>query len=215
MDLGIRRIIRLLWRAMRLRRAASAEGPPPNAQDTAPLPVAPRAACDGHPPRRIARGALHEEASVQLAFYAAGGVAAAIALAAPAAPKAAAAPPATRSDSVLAARIDGTWAGHRSTLISLRPQRFTMSWRTAPDGHLTGTVIMPGERRYPVNVVWASDTAFIYESAPHVSRVLHERVVTRGLVHFKGDQLAGTFDARPTKYTGRTLTGSFNAVRSS
>ncbi|MGE5686589.1 MAG: hypothetical protein ACM34D_03705 [Gemmatimonadota bacterium] len=40
-------------------------------------------------------------------------------------------------------------------------------------------------------------------------------MVMRGLVHFKADQLAGTFDARPTKYTGRTITGSFDAVRSS
>lgn len=152
---------------------------------------------------------------MQLAFYAAGGVAAAIALAATAAPKAFAAPLATRRDSILAARIDGTWAGHRSSSISLRPQQFTMSWRTAPDGHLTGMVNVPGERKYPVNVVWASDTAFIFESAPHLSRMLHERVVMRSLVHFKGDQLAGTFDARPTKYTGRTITGSFDAVRTS
>jgi hypothetical protein len=75
-------------------------------------------------------------------------------------------------------------------------------------------VNVPGERKYPVNVVWASDTAFIFESAPHLSRVLHERVVMRSLVHFKGDQLAGTFDARPTTYAGRTITGSFDAVRS-
>jgi hypothetical protein len=152
---------------------------------------------------------------VQLALYAAGGVAAAITLAAAAAPKAAAAPLATRPDSVLAARLDGTWTGHRSTSISMHPQPFTMAWRTAPDGHVTGMVTVPGERKYPVNVVWTSDTAFIFESAPHLSRALHERVVTRSLVHFKGDQLAGTFDTRPTKYAGKTITGRFNAVRSS
>ncbi len=152
---------------------------------------------------------------MQLAFYAAGGVAAAIALAATAAPKVPAAPLGTRPDSVLAARLDGTWSGHRSTSIALHPQQFTMAWRTAPDGHVTGMVTVPGERKYPVNVVWTSDTAFIFESAPHLSRALHEQVVMRSLVHFKGDQLAGTFDARPTKYTGKTITGSFNAVRSS
>lgn len=152
---------------------------------------------------------------MHLAFYAAGGVAAAIALAAPAAPGAAAPSPATVRDSVLAARIDGTWRGHRTTSISTRPQQFTVTWRTAPDGHVTGMVTVPGERKYPVNVVWTSDTAFIFESAPHLNRALHEQVVMHSLVHFKGDRLVGTFDARPTRYAGRTLTGTFKASRSS
>jgi hypothetical protein len=114
----------------------------------------------------------------------------------------------------LAARLAGTWHGHRTTPLSIKADSFTMSWKKAPDGHMAGTIATAGETKYPVNVVWSSDTAFIYESAPHVSALLHERVVTRGTVHFAGNQLNGTFEARPTKYEGKTTTGTFTALRS-
>ncbi|HZM25765.1 MAG TPA: hypothetical protein VFB89_00205 [Gemmatimonadales bacterium] len=114
----------------------------------------------------------------------------------------------------LAARLTGTWHGRRTTPISIRADSFTMSWKRAPDGHMAGTVATAGEAKYPVNVVWSSDTAFIYESGPHMSALLHERVITRATVHFDGNQLNGTFEARPTKYEGKTTTGTFTALRS-
>jgi hypothetical protein len=113
----------------------------------------------------------------------------------------------------LAARLAGKWTGRRTMPVSIKPANFTMVWRKAPDGHLTGTVAMPGQPKYPVNVVWSSDTAFIYESAPHLSRELHEKVVTRSVVHFKGSELDGTFEARPMHYSGKTISGHFTATR--
>jgi len=47
-----------------------------------------------------------------------------------------------------------------------------------------------------------------------MSALLHERVITRATVHFDGNQLNGTFEARPTKYEGKTTTGTFTALRS-
>ncbi len=115
----------------------------------------------------------------------------------------------------LASRLAGTWRGEGVDSGSTTPQRFTMRWRQAQDGHPTGTVSLAGGPEYPVNVVWSSDTAFIYVSAPHRSPTLREEVVTRTLARFKGDSLVGTYEARPTKYSPKSLTGRFSAVRGS
>jgi hypothetical protein len=88
-----------------------------------------------------------------------------------------------------------------------------MIWLEAPDGHVTGTLAV-AHQQYPMTVVWSSDTAFIAESAPHRSRLLHEMVVTRTVGRLKGTELVGTFEARPTSYSGETLSGSFEATRS-
>ena len=95
------------------------------------------------------------------------------------------------------------------------PEPVKLTWSAAPDGGVEGTLSVRRQPSFPVNVVWTSDTAFIFESAPHPSNALDEQVVTRGVVHFKSDSLEGTFDARPTTYKGRTLTGSFMVGRSS
>lgn len=146
---------------------------------------------------------------MQLALYSLVGVAAAVAidayLPAPL--------PATQG-SGLAGRLIGTWHGSRTTPISIKPETFTVTWRKTPDGHLAGTVTVPGQPKYAVNVVWSSDTAFIYESAAHMSQLLHHKVVTRSVAHFKGEALQGTFEARPTTYEGKTTTGNFTATRS-
>jgi len=97
---------------------------------------------------------------------------------------------------------------------SARAQRLTLVWQKTPDGHMTGTVVAASGAKYPVNVVWRSDTAFIWESAPHKS-LLDKNVVTRSLVYFKGHALEGTFEARPTTYSGTTLTGHFSVTRTS
>jgi hypothetical protein len=124
------------------------------------------------------------------------------------------APLAAQQGTDLATRIAGTWHGRRTTPISIKPESFTMNWKQGPDGHMVGSIAAPGEAKYPVKVVWSSDTAFIYESAPHISSLLHERVVTRATVHFSGNNLNGKFEARPTKYEGKTTTGTFMASRS-
>ena len=98
---------------------------------------------------------------------------------------------------------------------SARAQRLTLVWQKTPDGHMTGTVVAASGAKYPVNVVWRSDTAFIWESAPHKSPLLDKNVVTRSLVYFKGHALEGTFEARPTTYSGTTLTGHFSVTRTS
>ena len=118
-----------------------------------------------------------------------------------------------RQSSGLTAELAGTWTGHRTISPSGKAQQMRMVWRKAADGHMTGTVAVAGET-YPVNVVWSSDTAFIAESAPHHSHVLHEMVVTRSEAHVKAGKLVGTFEARPTTYSGRTMKGSFEASRS-
>lgn len=115
----------------------------------------------------------------------------------------------------LASRLAGTWTGQVTNSGSARPQRLTMVWQKAPDGHMTGTVVPASGAKYPVNVVWSSDTAFIWESAPHKSPLLDRNVVTRSLVHFKAHALEGTFEARPTRYGGTTLTGDFSLTRTS
>jgi hypothetical protein len=113
----------------------------------------------------------------------------------------------------LAAELAGTWTGHRTIVQTGRTEPLRMVWLKAPDGRVTGTMAVAHEK-YPVTVVWSSDTAFIAESAPHRSRVLNEMVVTRTVGHLRGTELVGTFQARPTAYSGRTLTGSFEAARS-
>jgi hypothetical protein len=152
---------------------------------------------------------------MQLVLFAGLSTAAAVALAASGAPARATAPLTAPTDSALAARIGGTWTGHRTSSLSKTPEPVKLTWSAASDGGVEGTLSVRRQPSFPVNVVWTSDTAFIFESAPHPSDALDEQVVTRGVVHFKGDSLEGTFDARPTTYKGRTLTGSFMVGRSS
>jgi hypothetical protein len=113
----------------------------------------------------------------------------------------------------VATELAGTWTGHRTITTTGRSDPIRMVWLKAPDGQVKGTVAVAREK-YPMTVVWSSDTAFIAESAPHRSRALNEMVVTRTLGHLKGSELVGTFEARPAGYGGRTVTGSFEATRS-
>lgn len=113
----------------------------------------------------------------------------------------------------VAAKLAGTWTGHRTIARTGRSDPIRMVWLKAPDGHVAGTIAVAREK-YPLTVVWSSDTAFIAESAPHRSEVLDEMVVTRTVGRLNGTELVGTFEARPTAYSGRTLTGSFEATRS-
>ena len=122
---------------------------------------------------------------------------------------------ATQDTTKLASKLAGTWTGQVTPSDSATAQRITMVWLKAPDGHMTGTVVHAAGAKYPVNIVWSSDTAFIWESAPHKSPFLGTNVVTRSLVHFKAQALEGTFEARPTTYRGKTLTGRFNVTRTS
>ena len=150
---------------------------------------------------------------MQLVLLGAVGLAAMMAVEAGMTPNRAATVPVAGPDPGLVTRIAGRWKGERTTSISARPLDFTMYWHATPDGDVTGTVRPKGERAYPVKVVWSSDTAFIYESAPHMSHLLHERVVTRGVAHFKGHEILGSFEARPTRYEGKTISGKFSAAR--
>jgi hypothetical protein len=129
--------------------------------------------------------------------------------------QAATVPGRAQGPATLAARLAGTWTGQATNARSTKAERLTMIWQPASDGHMTGTVVFANGLKYRANVVWSSDTAFIYESAPHQSPTLHETVVARSLVHLKAHALEGTFEARPTTYGGKTLTGSFNATRTS
>lgn len=113
----------------------------------------------------------------------------------------------------LASRLAGTWTGQVTNTPSARAQRLTLVWEKTPDGHMTGTVVAASGAKYPLNLVWSSNTAFIWESAPHKSPVLGRSVVTRSLAQFKAHALEGTFEARPTTYSGRTLTGHFSVTR--
>jgi hypothetical protein len=156
---------------------------------------------------------------MQLAFVAAAGVAAVMVLAPqPSAriePQHSTPAPVTSPDTALTGRVAGTWVGHRTASPGAREQQFRMVWHRAADGRLTGMVVPRGQPGHEVTAVWSSDTAFISESAPYMSRQLHERVVTRSVVYLKNGSLQGTFDTRPTRYEGRSLKGTFQAVRSS
>jgi hypothetical protein len=150
---------------------------------------------------------------MQLILLAALGAGTAVALAASGVPVRAPATVAGPPDSALAARIAGHWTGHRTGFKSMRSAPMNLTLSKASDGGLDGQVSVAGEPAFPVQVVWSSDTAFILESAPHKSSGLHEQVVTRSLVHFKGDSLAGRFESRPMKYEGKTATGNFEVGR--
>jgi len=113
----------------------------------------------------------------------------------------------------VAAELPGTWTGHRKMDRTGKTDAIRMVWLKAPDGHVTGTLAVAREH-YPLTVVWSSDTAFIAESAPHRSPLLHEMVVTRTVGRLKGTELVGTFEARPTSYSGASLSGSFEVTRS-
>jgi hypothetical protein len=147
-------------------------------------------------------------------FHAALSVAATIGLTAAATPAyATAALAGPRHD--LAARLDGKWTGKLTSSTSFQPEYFTMIWNSEPNGGLIGTIMPSGRPHYAVHVVWSSDTAFIYESTPHYNRMLHEEVVNRGVVHFRGKELEGNFEVRPTKYEGKSLKGTISAARKS
>lgn len=150
---------------------------------------------------------------MQPAILAALGAGTAVLLAASSAPARVPATATAPTDSALATRIAGQWAGRRTRANSSRSDRMTMKLSRAAQGDIEGTVAVAGEPAFPVQVVWTSDTAFILESAPHQSGALHEQVVTRSLVHFKGDSLAGKFESRPMKYEGKTATGDFEVGR--
>ncbi|HEX5385522.1 MAG TPA: hypothetical protein VFW66_02350 [Gemmatimonadales bacterium] len=112
--------------------------------------------------------------------------------------------------SALAKRLTGTWKGHGTDANASQAQPLTMKWKADSDGTMTGTIMPKGEPSYDVNVVWKSDTAFIYESAPHQSKSLDEPVVTRTLAQFKGDSLVGTYEMRPAhKDKPQSLKGRF------
>jgi hypothetical protein len=130
-------------------------------------------------------------------------------------PATAAAPPSQgQQQQALASKLSGTWKGTGTDSASHQQQPITLSWKKASDGHMTGTVAVKGEAKYPVNVVWSSDTAFIYESGPHKSSTLHEKVVTRTLARFKGDSLIGQYELRPANGNkGRSLKGNFEAEK--
>jgi hypothetical protein len=150
---------------------------------------------------------------MQLVLFAGLSAVAAVALAAAGAPARAAVSATAPPDTGLAARIAGTWAGHRTGSDSKAPAPLKLTWRATADSGLQGTMSVRQQPTVPIKVVWTSDTAFIFESAPHLNPAMHEEVVTRSVVHFKGDSLRGTFDARPTAYTGKTSTGSFELGR--
>jgi len=148
------------------------------------------------------------------AFHAALSLGAMLGLTAAAAPRNASVPLAGPGHD-LAARLEGKWTGEQTSVLATQPQHFTMVWSAAPGRHLIGMIMPSGRPHYEVNVVWSSDTAFIYESAPHYSPMLHENVINRGLVHFKGNKLEGSVEARPTRYEGKTVKGTFSAARKS
>jgi hypothetical protein len=113
----------------------------------------------------------------------------------------------------LARQLAGHWKGTRYDAGSSAGHQFTMSWKQASDGHLSGTVTPAAGPAYQANVVWSSDTGFVSESAPHRSQELNEEVVTRIVAHLKGDSLSGKFEMRPTTYRGRSVEGTFAAAR--
>ncbi len=137
----------------------------------------------------------------------------AVALAASGAPTHAPATVTAPPDSALAARIAGHWTGQRTSASAKQARRMAMTLTKSTEGGLDGKVSVAGEPAFPVRVVWTSDTAFILESAPHRSSDLHEQVVTRSVVHFKGDSLTGKYESRPMKYEGKTATGNFEVGR--
>lgn len=152
---------------------------------------------------------------MQLALLAALSAGTALALAASGASARVPATVTTAPDSGLAARIAGHWSGRRTSSTAKQSGKMTMMLKQADEGGLEGSVDVAGAPAFPVQVVWSSDTAFILESAPHKSPDLHEQVVTRSLVHFKGDSLTGKFESRPMRYEGKTATGKFEVGRQS
>jgi hypothetical protein len=149
---------------------------------------------------------------MQMAFYAALGVGSLIALSGPAHRSTLATTTQPQPDSVaLASKLVGKWSGTRFESNSTTGQKYTMEWKKDTTGALVGTISMPGGSSYATRVVWSSDTGFITESAPHKNSKLGEKVVTRTLSHFKGDSLAGTFEARPMTYKGQSDKGRFSA----
>jgi hypothetical protein len=113
----------------------------------------------------------------------------------------------------LARQLVGKWKGTRYESGSAGAHQFTMKWKKAADGHLSGTIDPAAGPAYQTQVVWSSDTAFVSESAPHQSKELKEEVVTRIAAHVSRDSLSGKFEMRPMTYRGRTVVGNFTAVR--
>jgi hypothetical protein len=153
---------------------------------------------------------------MRIVFHATLGLAAMIAVAAqPRLAHAATARRPAQDTTKLSSRLVGTWRGAVTNSGSPRAQRLSIIWRKAPDGHLTGTVVSASGAKYPITVVWSSDTAFIAESAPHRSPLLGTIVVTRSVIQFKAHALEGTFEARPTTLSAETLSGHFTVTRTS
>ena len=157
---------------------------------------------------------------MQLAIVAAVGVAAVMALEVQPisradTPLAASPAVATVRDSTLSSRVAGTWIGSRKAKSPRMEQQFRLVWHRARNGNLTGTIKPSGMAGHPITAVWSSDTALIAESAPYMSHRLHERVVTRSVIRLNHGTLVGTFETRPTHYSGRTVRGTFTANRMS
>jgi hypothetical protein len=121
-------------------------------------------------------------------------------------------PAAAGQDTMVAARLVGTWSAQGYDSGTTRPQRFTITWSRAPEGRLTGQIAFRGGEKYNVTVVSTSDSALVYESEPHRSPTLKAEVVTRTEARLSGDSLTGTYEARAT--TGeKRLRGRFTATR--
>jgi hypothetical protein len=121
-------------------------------------------------------------------------------------------PPAPGQDTMLAARLAGTWTAQGYDSGTTRPQRFTITWSRAPEGGLAGQIAFREGEKYNVKVVSSSDSALVYESDPHRSPTLKAEVVTRTEARLSGDSLTGTYEARATAGE-KTLRGRFTATR--
>jgi hypothetical protein len=122
------------------------------------------------------------------------------------------APPAPGQDTMLAARLVGTWTAQGYDSGTTRPQRFTITWSRAPEGGLTGQIAFRGGEKYNVKVVSTSDSTLVYESEPHRSPTLKTEVVTRTEARLSGDSLNGTYEARAAAGE-KILRGRFTAAR--
>lgn len=120
--------------------------------------------------------------------------------------------PATGQDTMLAARLVGTWTARGFDSGSTRPQRFTITWSRAADGGLAGEIAFREGEKYNVKVVSTHDSALVYESDPHRSPTLKAEVVTRTEARLSGDSLIGNYEARAPA-GDKTLRGRFSATR--
>jgi hypothetical protein len=128
----------------------------------------------------------------------------------------AAAPAPSPDTAAFAARLVGTWEAQGYDSGATRPQRFTLTWKRAPEGGgaggLTGQIAFRPGTTYSVKVVSISDSTMLYESEPHRSPTLKAEVVTRTEARLSGDSLTGTYEARATAGE-KVLRGRFTAAR--